>query len=304
MYLENSISFNSFDLISLILFILGLDFRSTSLTSDPTVSRGWARSTLSKIMRAKSTTGNDSSASAGFSPFLSRKGNKSAAGGGSSNVSSREDCGKSSAEGSHIDICVMPPTPTASPAASIRSTLSGDSLDRLMTGGCAADGGSGGAVARQQQHLSVRERRRQFARMKGQTIVDGDAAATGTGTAGSSNLDQILTIDTSLLMAGSDHHHIHSSPRCRSASPSSMRHSSPTPSTGRLSPSSLLQVQHHHHHHLLPPMHHHHQAKELMPSSNNSAASLLKTKYEANATTAASSSSSSPSSSNSSKRIQ
>jgi len=197
------------------------------------VSRGWARSTLSKIMRAKSTTENDSyQLQDSPSPYLSRKNKSSAAagGGGGSNVSSIEDCHKSLAEGSHIDICVMPPT--ASPAASIRSTLSGDSLDRLMTGG-AADGTS---MARQQQHLSVRERLWQFARMKGQTIVDG-----GDATASTNLFDHALTIDTTAA-AGGRGDHIHSTQRCRSASPSNMRNV-PATCADRLSPSCLLQVQ-------------------------------------------------------------
>jgi hypothetical protein len=146
-----------------------------------------------------------------------------------------------------------------------------------MTGG-AADGTS--MAQQQQQHLSVRERRRQFARMKGQTIVDGGDAAASTNL-----FDHALTIDTTA--AAGDH--IHSTQRCRSASPSNMRN---VPAT-----SCLLQVQHHQHHHLLPPPMHH-QTKDLLPSP--SAAGLLKTKYEANPVITSASSSSSPNS----RRIQ
>lgn len=173
--------------------------------------------------------------------------------------------------------------PTASPAASIRSTLSGDSLDRLMTGG-AADGTS---MARQQQHLSFRERRRQFSRMKGQTIVDG-----GDATASTNLFDHALTIDTTAA-AGGRGDHIHSTQRCRCQSVEYAK------CAGNLRRSTLAVVsapsatQLHQHHHLLPPPMHH-QTKDLLPSP--SAAGLLKMKYEANPAITSASSSSSPNS--------
>lgn len=126
-------------------YFLISDFRSTSLTSEPTSltsggssssssertavggGRGWARSTLSKIIRAKSTAGGECTTSsslsgcgtggaAAFSPCLSRKnnhnnhynGNSNSKSSSSSNRQQQQQQQSKSAEGSHIDICVLP----------------------------------------------------------------------------------------------------------------------------------------------------------------------------------------------------
>lgn len=159
--------------------------RSASLTSEP-ISRGW-RSSIAKMIRAKSTSGNSVRSNGErtecSSPKNRRNRNPSNMIGGelgqSSAMQDEVDNGSSHREG-HIDICVIQATPAASPCTSIRSTFSGDSLDSAAIKNIPPY-----ANFNPSPIMSVRDRRKCFARMKGQTI-DHDNEAT-------------MTIDTSFL---------------------------------------------------------------------------------------------------------
>lgn len=175
--------------------------RSASLSSEP-MTRGW-RSTISKLIRAKSTSGNsvgsNQESSSTSSPASSKnrrfKNQSSLAIDPYQSHSSRDrmEMGENyptlsggagasaSGDKSHIDICVIQATPAASPVASIRSTLSGDSLEMATIKNIPP---YVSLSQDQASSMSVRDRRRCFARMKGQTI-DHD--------------NEILTIDTSFL---------------------------------------------------------------------------------------------------------
>lgn len=176
--------------------------RSASLSSDP-MTRGW-RSTIAKLIRAKSTSGNSvgsngtdcsspssksrrlriqSSLAVDLGQHMNEKldaevSDHTLSSGGSNHPSSSMGSSGVNHSDSHIDICVIQATPAASPCASIRSTLSGDSLEM------AAIKSIPPYTTFKQPAMSVRDRRRCFARMKGQTI-DHD--------------NEILTIDTSFL---------------------------------------------------------------------------------------------------------
>ena len=125
-------------------------------------TRGW-RCTISKMIRAESAAGSHAirpwgSASTGHSSPRHKRRN--------SQVRHESDAPESStgAEGTaesagHFDICVIQPTPAVSPCASIK-TLSGDSFE------CS----SSGSPDTKRSLLSVRDRRKRFARMKGKTI--------------------------------------------------------------------------------------------------------------------------------------
>ena len=160
--------------------------RSASLTSEP-ISRGW-RSSIAKMIRAKSTSGNSVRSNNGertecSSPKNRRNRNPSNLTGGEVGQSSAmlddADIGSSHREG-HIDICVIQATPAASPCTSIRSTFSGDSLDSAAIKNIPPYANFNPSPV-----MSVRDRRKCFARMKGQTI-DHDNEAT-------------VTIDSSFL---------------------------------------------------------------------------------------------------------
>lgn len=180
--------------------------RSTSLTTEP--ARGW-RSTIAKLIRAKSTSGNSvgTNNSECSSPATRRKAGheqtqqQSLQPGDSSRPTSPPRNGES--YDGHIDICVIQATPAASPCASIRSTLSGDSLE--MTGM-----GRSVTPPSPPTNMSVDDRRKRFARMKGQTIEAGDAN---------------LPIDSTSLLApppidfGPSLLHPVADLRCRSTSP-------------------------------------------------------------------------------------
>ena len=138
--------------------------RSTSLTTEPTTG-GW-RATIAKLIRAKSTSGNTVGQAAESSP--SRRDPADSPRPGSSSPAVGVD--DEDYQG-HIDICVIQATPAASPCASIRSTLSGDSLD---AGSGSNKAGSTSPPPPPPSNMSVRDRRKRFARMKGQTIEAAD----------------------------------------------------------------------------------------------------------------------------------
>ncbi len=179
--------------------------RSASLTSEP-ISRGW-RSSIAKMIRAKSTSGNSVRSNHGertecsSSPSKNRRNNRNPSNlttGGDvlGQCGAMVDCdGDISGPGSssqqhregHIDICVIQATPAASPCTSIRSTFSGDSLDSAAIKNIPPYANLNPSPA-----MSVRDRRKCFARMKGQTIDHDNEAATNTNT-------NTMTIDTSFL---------------------------------------------------------------------------------------------------------
>lgn len=178
--------------------------RSASLSSDP-LARGW-RSTIAKLIRAKSASGNSVGSNGTDCSSPSSKSRRSGIqqsslavdlgqhmnerpdaevsehtfSSGSNHPSSLGSSGVNHSD-SHIDICVIQATPAASPCASIRSTLSGDSLEMATIKSIPPYTRSKEPAS---DRMSVRDRRRCFARMKGQTI-DHD--------------NEILTIDTSFL---------------------------------------------------------------------------------------------------------
>ncbi|EFX74335.1 hypothetical protein DAPPUDRAFT_251997 [Daphnia pulex] len=176
--------------------------RSASLTSEP-ISRGW-RSSIAKMIRAKSTSGNSVRSNHGertdcsSSPSKNRRNNRNPSnltgGGDVGQCGAMVDCdGESGGSSSqqhrhegHIDICVIQATPAASPCTSIRSTFSGDSLDSAAIKNIPPYANFNPSPA-----MSVRDRRKCFARMKGQTIDHDNEAATNTNTT--------MTIDTSFL---------------------------------------------------------------------------------------------------------
>jgi len=67
----------------------------------------------------------------------------------------------------HFDICVIQATPTASPCASIRSTLSGDSIEMS----CLGVNKNPSFPSINLPKMSVRERRKCFANMKGEHLI-------------------------------------------------------------------------------------------------------------------------------------
>ena len=178
-------------------------YRSASLSSEP-MARGW-RSSISKLIRAKSTSGNTVERSNGAdssSPHSRRKrmqpsnlvsldrgqtvesfdsgGDNHSGGARYQRHWSQATSVGSDNHGSHIDICVIQATPAASPCASIRSTMSGDSFELATIKSIPPL-----ATFKPAPAMSVRDRRRCFARMKGQTIDHDNEAP--------------LMIDTSLL---------------------------------------------------------------------------------------------------------
>lgn len=181
--------------------------RSASLTSEP-ISRGW-RSSIAKMIRAKSTSGNSVRSNHGertecsSSPGKNRRNNRNPSNmttGGEAvgQCGAMVDCDGDSGPGSssqqhrhegHIDICVIQATPAASPCTSIRSTFSGDSLDSAAIKNIPPYANFNPSPA-----MSVRDRRKCFARMKGQTIDHDNEAATNTNTN-----TNTMTIDTSFL---------------------------------------------------------------------------------------------------------
>ncbi|KAK4016165.1 hypothetical protein OUZ56_031122 [Daphnia magna] len=155
--------------------------RSASLTSEP-ISRGW-RSSIAKMIRAKSTSGNSVRSNGErtecSSPKNRRNRNPSSLanaemGLAPSTKQEERDNGNSQREG-HIDICVIQATPAASPCTSIRSTFSGDSLDSATAKNIPAFSSFQPSAV-----MSVRDRRKCFARMKGQTIDHDNALAIDT----------------------------------------------------------------------------------------------------------------------------
>ena len=166
--------------------------RSASLSSEP-ITRGW-RSSIAKMIRAKSTSGNSvsrSNAAVDCSSPKSRRARppsslalesaQTSDDGDNSHHSSQTSNALNDNYEGHIDICVIQATPAASPCASIRSTLSGDSLEMATIKNIPPY-----APTKPPSNMSVRDRRKCFARMKGQTI-DHD------------HTEGLLTIDTSFL---------------------------------------------------------------------------------------------------------
>ncbi|XP_057374111.1 uncharacterized protein LOC130695016 [Daphnia carinata] len=196
--------------------------RSASLTSEP-LSRGW-RSSIAKMIRAKSTSGHSVRSNGERTECSSPKNrhnrNQSSLAETGLAGTNQEERDNSQREG-HIDICVIQATPAASPCTSIRSTFSGDSLDSSTAKNIPAYSSFQPAAV-----MSVRDRRKCFARMKGQTI----------------DHDNALAIDTSLLAPPMIEYNVGLSPSSLLSYPLADLRSHRSSSPARPSASTWLQV--------------------------------------------------------------
>lgn len=200
--------------------------RSASLTSEP-ISRGW-RSSIAKMIRAKSTSGNSVRSNGErtecSSPKNRRNRNQASPSNaeiGQANAKQEDSDNSSSQREGHIDICVIQATPAASPCTSIRSTFSGDSLDSATVKNIPAY-----FTFQPTPAMSVRDRRKCFARMKGQTI----------------DHDNALAIDTSFLAPPMIEYNAGLSPSSLLAYPLADLRSRRSTSPARHSASTWLQV--------------------------------------------------------------
>lgn len=153
-----------------------LHVRSSSLGNEAARS---IRSRLSKIMRAKSSAGDP-----GFDETRPVE-------------SEARDARPQTSYAGLIDICVIQATPAASPCASIRSTFSGDSIELGLK--------PPSACVSIKTSMSVRDRRRCFANMKGQTIDHDHETAIDPAYLAPPTSDFQMTGTSSSRLAGARH---------------------------------------------------------------------------------------------------